>query len=214
MRRLLIVSTLLAPAVHAQILSVYATSSSTQFSSVQTGFLYTASTNTYQPQYANFWASGIGGGVTIGILPIGPIHIGLDLRGSTKPGTSGADTALAGLRIGIKPPIIHIKPFIQASGGYVETRTPNISNFILTTTTTTTSTTTATLGSNTFTNQYAGWEILGGIDYPLLHILDLRLIEIGGGQGYNFGGSSSSGNPTTGAQISLFTINAGLVLHF
>jgi hypothetical protein len=212
MRRLLILAALgLTPAAHSQIFSVYGTFSPSQFSNVQTGSLYTASTNTYQQQYTSFWSQGFGGGVTFGILPIGPIHIGLDLRGSTKSGTSGADTAAIGLRIGVKPPLIKIKPYIEAAGSYIQTRTPNNSNFVLTNTGVTSS---SSLSFGTYTNQYGAWEIIGGIDYPLLRILDFRVIEIGGGQGYNFGGSSNSGTPTAGAQISILTINSGVVLHF
>ena len=160
------------------------------FTNVQTGSALTGSG--YQEQYANFWASGVGGGVTLNFLPIGPVKLGFDFRGSTRPGTAGADTAMAGFRVAFNPPLIHLKPYLQASGGYVGTRTVNL---------------TQTVGG-TFTNKYAAWEILGGVDVPIASILDLRLIELGGGTGMTVGLSSSQPN------ISLFTVNTGLVLHF
>jgi hypothetical protein len=186
-----------AIASHAQAASIYVTSSSSHFSNVQTGSAYTASG--YQEQYANFWASGIGGGVTLNFLPIGPVKFGFDFRGSTRPGTVGADTALAGFKVAFNPPVIHLKPYIQASGGYVATRTVNIS---------TNPSNPSQIAGGTFANKYAAWEIIGGVDIPLASILDLRLIEVGGGTGMTVGLSSSQ--PT----ISLFTVNTGVVLHF
>ena len=193
MRKIIAIAALFfshAVAAHAQAVSIYATSSSAHFTNVQTGSVLTGSG--YQEQYANFWASGVGGGVTLNFLPIGPVKLGFDFRGSTRPGTAGADTAMAGFRVAFNPPLIHLKPYVQASGGYVGTRTVNL---------------TQTVGG-TFTNKYAAWEILGGVDVPIASILDLRLIELGGGTGMTVGLSSSQPN------ISLFTVNTGLVLHF
>jgi hypothetical protein len=191
MRRYVLLGVLAACLVtnaRAQVLAVYVTSSSGRFSNVQTGTLLPSG-----PQYTNFWASGVGGGVTFNFLPVGPVKLGLDLRGSTRPGTTGADTAMGGFKLAFSPPLIHIKPYVQASGGYVSTRTVNV-----------------TAGSNggTFGNQYAAWEILGGIDIPLAPFLDLRAVEVGGGTGISIPGGPSTPN------ISLFTVNSGLVLHF
>ena len=184
----------LTVAAHAQVASIYVTSSNLRSSNVETGVTYTAA-NGYQDQYTNFWASGIGGGVTVNFLPLPLISLGLDVRGSTRPGTTGADTALVGIKFGVHPPIIRIKPYIQASAGYVATRTVNVSNI------------NPSPGGNstTFSNKYAAYEILGGIDYPLVHFVDIRLIEIGGGK-VILNGSTSNPN--------LLTVNAGLVLHF
>jgi hypothetical protein len=195
MRRILVVAISVlfsAVAVHAQAVSIYATSSSGHFSNVQTGSVFT--TAGYVNQYTNFWASGIGGGVTFNLIPVGPVRVGLDFRGSTRQGTLGADTAMAGVKLGFHPPVIPIKPYLQASGGYVATRTFNVS--------------TGVPLNSTFNNQYAAWEILGGVDFALAPFLDVRLIELGGGTGVSaFGGSNTQ-------NISLFTVNSGLVLHF
>jgi hypothetical protein len=192
-RRFLLVALVVffAAESHAQVASIYLTSSSGRFSNVATGAV---STDTgFQEQYASFWASGVGGGVTLNFLPVGPVRVGLDFRGSTRPGTVGADTAMVGLKVGFHPPLIRLKPYVQASGGYVATRTVNIS--------------TGNAGG-TFENKYAAWEILGGVDVPLMPFLDFRVVELGGGTGVNAFGSSNSPN------ISLFTVNTGLVLHF
>ena len=186
-----------ALAAHAQAASIYVTSSSGHYSNIQTGSVLTGSG--YQEQYANFWASGVGGGVTLNFLPIGPVKLGFDFRGSTRPGTNEADTAMAGFRVGFNPPLIHLKPYVQASGGYVATRTLNVS--------TNPSNPSQTVGG-TFTNTYAAWEIIGGVDVPIAPVLDLRLIELGGGTGMTVGLSSNTPN------ISLFTVNTGVVLHF
>ena len=92
----------------------------------------------------------------------------------------------------VKPPVIRIKPYVQASGGWVGTRAFNSG------------------GSGTFNNNYAAYEILGGVDYPLVRFIDFRVIEVGGGQGYDIG----AGRVSTAPNLSLFNINSGLVLHF
>jgi hypothetical protein len=165
----------------AQVASLYVTSSSSRFSNVQTGF---------QNQTTDFWTSGVGGGLTLNFLPVGPVKVGFDLRGSTRPGTTGEDTGMGGLRVAFNPPLIRIKPYIQGSGGYVATRSQNIAN------------------GATFSNEYAAWEIFGGIDIPLATFVDVRAIEVGGGTGISIHAIANAPN------ISLFTINAGLVFHF
>ncbi len=192
MRRLSLLAALFVIAlsgyVQAQVVSIYGTYSPTRVTGVQTGSVYNPPSG-YQNEYTTVWANGFGGGVTLNFLPLPVISLGLDLRGSTRPGTVGADTALAGIKLGVHPPIIRIKPYIQASAGYLATRTVNQSTG---------------LAGTTFTNKYAVYEVLGGIDYPLVPFLDLRLIEIGAGQVI----LNNSNNPN------LLTINTGLVLHF
>lgn len=176
--------------VRAQVAEVYVTSSSGHFSNVASGVVLSGSS--YHEQYKSFWTSGIGGGVTLNFLPVGPVRLGFDLRGSTRPGTSGADTAMAGLKLAFHPPLLKLKPYIQGSGGYLATRTVNVSS-----------------GSNgaTFNNKYAAWEILGGVDVPVAPFIDFRAIELGGGTGVSL-------FPTSTSNVSQFTINTGLVVHF
>jgi hypothetical protein len=185
---ILSLSTLLIVPARAQV-AIYGTFSPVHFSNVQAGVIYTGTA--YQNQTASFWAPGVGGGVTLNFVHLGLATLGFDLRGSTKPGTSGADTAMGGIKLGFNPPLLHIKPYIQGSVGYLATRTANVSAAIS--------------GNSTFSNQSAVWEILGGIDYPLYHFVDYRIVEVGVGQGFlNLG----SYKPT------LFTINTGIVVHF
>jgi hypothetical protein len=193
---LAVLAPLLAVCAHAQV-AVYVTSASNHLSNVQTGAVLVS--GSYQEQYADYWTSGIGGGVTLNFLPLGPVKLGFDFRGSTHPGTPGADTAMGGFKVGFSPPMTHWKPYIEGAGGYVESRTVNIS--------TSASNPSQTVGG-TFTNKYAAWEILGGVDYRLMKFLDLRLVEVGGGTG--IGITSGLG----GRNVSLFTVNSGLVLHF
>ena len=206
MRRLFLLAVLAcAPcAAHAQILSVYGTFSPLHASNVETGSALVAVSGTggtvatNQEQYTSFFTPAFGGGVTLGILPIGPVHIGLDVRGSTHPGTVGADTALVGLRVGLKLPLIRFKPYVQASAGYLATRTTNVSTNL--------SGTGGTVGG-TFTNQYLAYEGIAGVDYSYARFLDFRLLEIGVGQGLDVLGSSNS-------NATIFTLNTGVVVHF
>ena len=192
----LLVAPLFASYGHAQIISVYGTFSPTHVSNVATGSVQGA--GTVSEQFASNWTSNFGGGVTFGALPLGPIRLGLDVRGSTKSGTVGSDTALVGVKVGLKIPFISLKPYVQASGGYLATRTFNVS-------------TGATPGQ-TFENKYAAYELLGGVDYHLVPFIDLRLVEIGGGKGYNTG--IILGGASTGENATLLTVSTGVVVHF
>lgn len=193
----LVVALFLAGVAHSQVISAYVLSDNTHVSNVQTGSVYT--NGTYTNQYTSFFASGIGGGVTFGIIPLGPVRLGFDLRGSTKPGTSGVDTGMAGLKLGLKVPLVKPRPYVQVSGGYLGTRSPNV--------TTVASGGTTTVGG-TYTNRYAAYEILGGVDFPLLPLVDFR-IEGGGGHGFNTFGSGSGNN-----SVNFFNINPGIVVRF
>jgi hypothetical protein len=189
MRRNVLLAALLLFAVaaaRAQVAAIYITSSNAHLSNVPSGSVVPVG-EAPVTQYDTFWASGIGGGVTINIIPLPVVSLGLDFRGSTKPGTTGVDTALVGLKLTVHPPVIRIKPYIQGSAGYLATRTPAIGSGV------------------TVTNKYLVYEVMGGVDIPLVHFVDLRLVEVGGGRVVN---SSSGNNP------SLFTINSGLVFHF
>jgi hypothetical protein len=74
---------------------------------------------------------------------------------------------MVGLKLGIHPPVIRIKPHVQASAGYLSMRTFSPSIPV----------------DSTNNGTQIIWEILGGIDFPLVHFVDLRLIESGGEQG-------------------------------
>lgn len=172
-----------AAAARAQVAEVYVTSANAHITDVPSG----TSGNPPATQYDTFWSSGIGGGVTVNFLPLPVVSLGVDLRGSTKPGTTGADSAMVGLKLGVHPPVIHIKPYIQGSVGYLAARTPSAGN------------------DSSLTNKYLTYEVFGGIDYPLAHFIDFRVIEIGAG---GVIASDSANSP------GIFNIDTGLVLHF
>src|ERR1700722_9991911 len=113
MRRfiLLAVLALLSSASARAQVSVYVTSSSNRFSNVESGVILEPTLTTGEEQFDNFWTSGIGGGASLRWLSLGPVNLSFDLRGSTQSGTPGVDTALAGLKLGIKPPGLRLKPY-------------------------------------------------------------------------------------------------------
>ncbi len=194
MRFLLLAAALLTPlAARTQVISLYGTFSDTHLSGLINGTTgnvtsgYTASTTSH-------WTPGFGVGATFGVLPIGPVHLGFDIRASIKPGNDGSDLILAGPRLGIKLPVIRLKPYIQASAGYLRTRT-------------TIAHTPLPAGAQD-TATFAAYEFLGGVDYPIAPFIDIRVIELGGGQGI----SAFPSGP--GSNVSLFTVNSGLVVHF
>ena len=181
----------MVPCLHAQAVSIYGTYSPLHAGNVETGLLYTNTTG-FNPQYAHFWTNGFGGGATFNFLRLPVFSLGLDLRGSTRPGTVGADTAMVGLKLGANPPHLRFKPYVQASLGYLATRTVNVTNA---------PTVEEPIGG-TRTHQNLAYEVLGGVDYPISHFIDYRIIEVGGGQAFN------AGSP----RPNILTINTGVVL--
>lgn len=177
----------------AETISVYGTIAPIHISNVATG---NASTGVGNSSYttSSYWAVGVGGGVTITPIHLGPLSLGLDLRGSTAREKQGADTLLAGIKAGFKLPLIPLKPYVQASGGYVGTRATVTTGF--------------PAGSTDSSGFYA-YEILGGADLSILPHVDLRLIEIGAGQGRYRNGPNNNI-----PDINFITLNTGVVVHF
>ncbi len=116
-----------ASLAHAQVFSIYGTFSPVHASHVATGSVATSSG--YTEQYTSFWAPAFGGGVTFNFLNLHVVKLGLDARGSTKSGTTGADTAELALRLGFQPPVLRLKPYVQGGVGYLATRTTNVSTY-------------------------------------------------------------------------------------
>ncbi len=172
----------------AQLFEVYGTLSVPRISTLPTGDNCSLSGCT--EQYRSVTVAGIGGGITLRLIPLGVVDLGLDLRGSEKSGGTGVQTAMAGLKATFEPPVLHLRPYGQFSFGYFATSTPNTSDL--------------DRGSS-FGNTGAAYEVIGGVDVPVTRILDVRAVEIGVGQAFGLFNSRSSG---------LFTINTGLVLHF
>ncbi len=167
------------PSLHAQAISIYGTFSDIHASNVANG----TDTST-----SSYWAPGFGGGVTFGVIPIGPIRLGFDLRGSSKPGTPGVDTGLAGIKLGVKIPFVALKPYVQASGGYIATS--------------------AKTSTSSGSQKGVGYEILAGADIPIAPFFDFRALEIGAGKAYGIPDIGGGPNPT------LFSVSTGLVFRF
>ncbi len=185
-----------AARAHGQIVSVYGLFNPQHVTNVQTGSVY--SNGSYTEQTTSYWAPAVGGGVTFNFLNLHIIKLGIDARGTTKPGTSGADTAQGAIRLGFQPPVLKIKPYVQVGVGYLGTRTTNVS---------TNPGGSGTVGG-TFTNKYATYGFQAGIDDPLAPFLDWRLIELGVSHALNTGITTSAGN------ANVFSVATGLVLRF
>lgn len=140
---------LLAPCAYAQV-GVYGTLTATRVNNPTS-----AQSNAYGGTNTGYWATGGSLGVYYDALHLGPVSLGLDLRGS---GASKAKTVLGGVRLAVHPPILPIKPYVEGLVGSATT-------------------------TNIYNNSASdfAYQIVGGIDYSLLPHLDLRAIEIGGG---------------------------------
>lgn len=181
---------------HGQFVSVYGLFNPVHASNVQTGTVSSGGTTTNQT--TSFWAPAFGGGVTLNFLSLPVVKLGLDVRGSTRPGTTGADTAQVGLRLGIRPPLLRLRPYVQGGIGYLQTRTVNVS---------TTPGNSTPIGG-TFTNNFATYGVQAGVDKPLMPFLDFRVVEFGVTHAFNASLHAGNNNATT------FSIATGLVAHF
>ncbi len=178
------------PTISRAHVELYGTLTPIHISGVASG--NTTGTNS-QYTTSSYWAPGFGGGATVTAFKFGPASLGIDLRGSTKPGTQGADTVLGGVKLAFKPPVLPIKPYVQVSGGYLGTRG---------------GVTTGAAAGSANPQHFAAYEFLGGLDYSILPLVRLRLIEIGGGQGHFLSGANNN-DPN----ITFFTVNTGVVFH-
>ncbi|MBB5057697.1 hypothetical protein HDF16_002403 [Granulicella aggregans] len=184
---LLFLSTLSAVA-SAQI-AVYGTFSPTRIQGIATGNNAAGGYKT-----SNYWAYAVGGGATLTLLPLGPLSLGVDVRGSTQPGTQGADTVLAGLKLGAKLPAISYKPYVQVSGGYLNTRSDVATG----------------LASGSTNHQgFAAYEVLAGIDHRIAPLIDFRVLEAGVGRGIFVNGPNSNV-----PNVTFVTLSTGLVFRF
>jgi hypothetical protein len=197
---LLALSSFASAKANAQVAEVYVTANFTHISNIQVaGFTSSGITSYF---YKSLTPIGIGGGVTYNFVSLPKIKLGLDARGSTRSGLNGADTALGGLKASINPPRVKAKFFVEGAAGYLGTRAD------------TTGTYTAGTGSTSSVgqaaNDYAVYQIIGGVDYPLVRFVDFR-VEVSGGT--SFGNSSIYGN-ASGSSAKIFSVNTGLVAHF
>jgi hypothetical protein len=137
------------------------------------------------------WYYGGAAGVYDDFVHLGPIGLGLDLRGNLLAGNQQKyRSALVGLRLAVNPPILPIRPYIQGSVGLGSTSHSGLEG----------------AGTN-YSNKFQ-YLVLGGVDYTIFPHLDWRVAELGYGR---MSGISSSGSAPT---VNLFTIGSGLVVRF
>lgn len=129
---------------------------------------------------------------------VGPVRLGLDLRGDVLKADKSAQSyeassglirhydALGGVRASFATPIRFIRPYAEVAFGYAKTNAAGYS---------------ATTGFTSDSN-YTEAKGLVGLDVPILPYLDIRAIEFGGGA--LFGGGGSHG---------IESIGAGIVFH-
>jgi hypothetical protein len=165
---------------HAQI-GVYGTFDSVRLTASSVGS--TAQTTT--------WYNGAGAGIYYNFLHMGPIALGADLRGNLLTGSQQKyRSALFGLRLAAKPPLLPVRPYVQASIGTGGASHSGLNGV-------------GTIYSDKF--QYL---VAGGVDYTLVPHVDFRLVEVGYGR--MTGISSGSPAPTS----TLVSISTGLVVRF
>jgi hypothetical protein len=160
-------------------------------------------------QYASFWTSGVGGGVTAHVIGIGPASIGLDLRVNNSGGNQSQGSLLGGVQLAYTRRPFGLRPYVQYSYGIFGTSAIAADPYVASSTCFLCSPI-YTLQSSTRSGSYRGYEVFAGVDYRLARYVDLRAVELGIGTGH--GSSNFDGTPLTNPTF--FNIDTGLVLHF
>ena len=105
---------------------------------------------------AQTWYKGFTGGGYANAFNLGPLHLGLGLRGSYKTGNSYTyRNFVVGPRLEVRPPAIPISPYIEGVAG--------VGNLHVTS------------GSSDTKVQYG---VIGGLNYTVFPHIDLRLPDI------------------------------------
>ena len=137
------------------------------------------------------WNKGASVGVYDNFLHAGPIRLGLDLRGSYGSANgSSSYSVLVGPRVAIKPPVLPIRPYVQAAVGLGGIRANDA------------------LAKSTRTTGRLQYGLVGGLDCVILPHLDLRLPEI------EYIRTSEDQFSGGAAPTNILTVSAGVVLRF
>ncbi len=206
----------LAGSAHAQ-LGVYATYSGDRFTGV-TCPSYAAPCGTNDGVVKPY-------GATVGAFydfkNVGPVRLGIDLRGDLLRADKRADSSaggtdivrqyglLSGVRGTFHTPKRWLRPYAEIAGGY--TRNNDIGQYTITTTTTTFSpqttppsapiVTNALSYNPTINSNYALVKGFVGVDIAIFPFLDLRAIELGEGEAF--------GAPLTSRSVSTAVVVDG-----
>jgi hypothetical protein len=137
------------------------------------------------------WYGGAGAGIYYNFLHMGPIALGADLRGDLLTGNQQKyRSALFGLRLAANPPLLPIRPYVQASVGAGGASHSGLN------------------GVGTIYSEKFQYLVAGGVDYTLVPHVDFRVVEVGYGR---MTGISSGGTVPTSTLVSVST---GLVVRF
>lgn len=156
--------------------------------------------------------AGIQAGAYYDFRTIGPVRLGLDLRGGTfrsnKSATSaaggnnatGLDDVLLGVRGSFHTRYSWLSPYVQVSAGYARSNaTLPINNGLV-----------STYPMPRTEDSFLMYEGFAGIDLHVFPVLDLRPIELGIG---NMNRIGSSGVGDGSASVGVKSIGAAIVLH-
>ncbi len=139
------------------------------------------------------WFYGGGVGVYDDFIRLGPLHAGVDVRGSFgSGGQQNYRNFLGGVRAAVKVPVLPLRPYAEGlvGGGGTEY----------------TGATAAGITGRSYLTKFT-YEILGGLDYTLIPHVDFRAIEIGVGR--QTGVNSGASNPGT----TIVAVSTGLVVR-
>lgn len=151
---------------------------------------FSLSSNNHENFQSPGWFYGPGAGVYYDFLHLGPASVGADVRGDFLFGNPDKyRSVLFGARLAVKPPVLPLKPYVQASVGLASSSSPKLGN-----------------NGTQFNNKFA-YEVLGGADITIAPGLDWRAIELGYGKVSAV--SSFAGTPPN----SVFLLSTGIVFR-
>ena len=137
-----------------------------------------------------------GGGVGVydDFFHVGPVHVGVDVRGDVLTGKySNYRDVLGGVRVAVKIPFLSFRPYVQGSVGAGGTRgTSPLLNGIT---------------SNSYATKFT-YVVFGGLDRRIVPHVDFRAIEVGVGQ------QTSDSDAVGASKPVLVFISSGLVVRF
>ncbi len=152
LRSLLLVLALAVTAQAKAQIGVYGTFTGGHLSSIKAPYPYTGT--------SGYWVAGGGFGIYDDFTHLGPVHVGADIRGTILNSKGRKlNSGLVGVRFAFKPPVLPLRPYLQASVGGGSTN----------------------YGANSATHSGLQYQFFGGLDYTFLPRLDWRIIEYGGG---------------------------------